>query len=95
LTLLESVLEGAKERIRPIFMTTSTTVLGMLPLVLIQLEVGRRKIWASLALSTIGGLITSTLFILIVIPIFYYYGDNLRAWTAQKINDLKNAWTRF
>lgn len=95
LTLLESVLEGAKERIRPIFMTTSTTVLGMLPLVLIQLEVGRRKIWASLALSTIGGLVTSTLFILIVIPIFYYYGDNLRAWTAQKINDLKNAWTRF
>ena len=95
LPLLESVLEGARERIRPIFLTTSTTVLGMLPLVLIQLEVGRRQIWSSLALSTIGGLVTSTIFILIAIPIFYFYGDSLRDWTARKITDLKKAWSRF
>ncbi|MFC2157672.1 efflux RND transporter permease subunit [Acidobacteriota bacterium] len=93
--LLDAVLLGSKERIRPIFLTTSTTVLGMLPLILIQVEVGRKKIWSSLALSTVGGLITSTLFILIAIPIFYYYGDGIRRWSAQKIGDLKQAWKSY
>ncbi|HDZ25154.1 hypothetical protein LCGC14_1145720, partial [marine sediment metagenome] len=71
LPLLEAVLKGARERVRPIFLTTCTTVLGMLPMVLIQAEEGKRQIWSSLALSAVGGLITSTIFILIAIPIFY------------------------
>lgn len=89
IVLLEAVIQGARERIRPIFLTTGTTVLGMLPLVLIQLEEGKRQIWASLALSAVGGLISSTIFIMIVIPIFYYYGDNIRIWAAGKIKELK------
>ncbi len=88
LPLQKAVIEGARERIRPIFLTTSTTVLGMLPMILIQLEVGRKKIWTSLALSTIGGLISSTLFILIAIPIFYYHGDSLRIWMQKKMQAL-------
>jgi HAE1 family hydrophobic/amphiphilic exporter-1 len=72
LPVLEAVLVGARERIRPIFMTTSTTVLGMFPLILIQLEVERRRLWSSLALSAVGGLISSTIFILVVIPIFLF-----------------------
>ena len=95
LPLLDAVIQGARERIRPIFMTTGTTVLGMLPLVLIQVEAGRRQIWASLALSAVGGLISSTLFILITIPIFYYYGDGLRIFTARKIMQLKKAWKAY
>ena len=93
--LLEAVLEGAKERVRPIFLTTSTTVLGMLPLVLVQLEVGKQQIWSSLALSAVGGLISSTLFILIVIPIFYFYGDGLRSWWFGKIKELRKARTLY
>jgi HAE1 family hydrophobic/amphiphilic exporter-1 len=91
LSLLESVLKGARERIRPIFLTTSTTVLGMLPLVLIQIEVQNQKIWSSLALSAVGGLISSTIFILIVIPIFYFYGDRIRTWWRVKVTVLKKA----
>lgn len=91
LNLYDAVIQGARERIRPIFLTTSTTVLGMLPLILIQLEEGRRQIWASLALSAVGGLISSTVFIMIVIPVFYYYGDGLRSWGAKKIAELKQA----
>lgn len=72
LNLKESVIKAAKERLRPVFMTTSTTVFGLLPLVLIHLEAGRRQIWSSLALATLGGLATSALFIFLVIPIFYY-----------------------
>jgi HAE1 family hydrophobic/amphiphilic exporter-1 len=95
LPLLDAVITGARERIRPIFMTTGTTVLGMLPLVLIQVEAGRRQIWASLALSAVGGLISSTIFILITIPIFYYYGDGIRTFAARKIMELKKAWKAY
>jgi HAE1 family hydrophobic/amphiphilic exporter-1 len=88
--VLEAVVQGSRERIRPIFMTTSTTVFGMLPLLLIQAETGvKRQIWSTLALSTLGGLVTSTIFILIVIPIFYLYGDRVRNWAAQKLGEWK------
>lgn len=87
--LADSVLAGAKERIRPILMTSSTTILGMLPLVLIQIEVGRRQIWSSLALSTVGGLFTSTLFILIIIPVLYYHGSGIAPWLKGKAAELK------
>ena len=95
LPLLEAVLKGAQERIRPIFLTTSTTVLGMLPLVLIQVEAGRRRIWSSLALSAVGGLISSTILILIVIPIFYYYGDNIQSRVKEKLSVLYRAWKSY
>jgi len=93
--LLEAVLKGARERVRPILMTTSTTVLGMLPMVLIQVEEGRKGIWRSLALSAVGGLISSTIFILIAIPIFYFYGDRIRFWAYDKVKELKEAWSRL
>lgn len=95
LPLLDAVLKGARERIRPIFLTTSTTVLGMLPLVLIQIETGRRRIWSSLALSAVGGLISSTIFILIIIPIFYYYGDNIQSRVKEKMSVLVKAWKSY
>jgi HAE1 family hydrophobic/amphiphilic exporter-1 len=93
--LLEAVVKGSRERVRPIFLTTATTVLGMFPLLLIQAEVGKRKIWASLALSAVGGLTSSTIFVLIVIPIFYLYGDRMRAWIQTKTAELKAARTRL
>lgn len=95
LPLLDAVLKGSRERIRPIFLTTSTTVLGMLPLVLIQIETGRRRIWSSLALSAVGGLISSTIFILIIIPIFYYYGDNIQSRVKEKMSVLVKAWKSY
>ncbi|MFZ2053949.1 MAG: efflux RND transporter permease subunit [Candidatus Aminicenantales bacterium] len=95
LPLLEAVLKGSRERVRPIFLTTATTVLGMFPLLLIQAEVGKRKIWASLALSAVGGLTSSTIFVLIVIPIFYLYGDRMRSWMQAKMAELKAARARL
>ncbi len=71
--LKEAVLVGTMERVRPIFLTTGTTVLGMLPLILIQTEVARRRLWTTLALATIGGLSSSTLLIFFTLPVFYYY----------------------
>lgn len=93
--LLEAVLKGARERVRPIFMTTSTTVLGMFPMLLIQVEEGKKAIWRSLALSAVGGLISSAIFILIIIPILYFYGDKIRFWAYEKVKELKKAWKNF
>lgn len=77
LRLREAVIEGTEERVRPIFLTTGTTVFGLLPLILIQTEVARRRLWASLALATMGGLASSTLLIFFTIPVFYYYAHLL------------------
>jgi HAE1 family hydrophobic/amphiphilic exporter-1 len=87
----EAVVLGARERVRPIFMTTSTTVFGMLPMLLVQAQVGvKRQLWSTLALSMLGGLVTSTIFILIVIPIFYLYGDRIRSWAQEKVLEFIN-----
>jgi len=78
-SLLDAVVRGTRDRIRPIFMTTGTTVLGVLPLLLIGAGMNKRQIWSSLALCTVGGLTSSTAFILIVIPVLYFHGEKLRA----------------
>lgn len=67
-----AILQGTLERVRPILMTTFTTVFGLLPLVLFA-ESQDENIWNSLALATIGGLISSTLFVLVAIPVAYRY----------------------
>jgi len=91
LPLFDAVVKGARERLRPIFMTTSTTVCGMLPMLLIQAQTGvKRQLWSTLALSTLGGLVSSTIFILIVIPILYYHSDRLKGWFVKKVEELQH-----
>jgi len=66
----DAILRGTLERVRPILMTTATTVLGLLPLVLFAGSQDA-NIWNALALATIGGLLSSTLFVLVAIPVAY------------------------
>jgi HAE1 family hydrophobic/amphiphilic exporter-1 len=89
LGLYEAVVRGTKDRVRPIFMTTSTTIFGMLPLLLIGAEANKRQIWSSLALCTVGGLTSSTILVFVVIPVLYYHGDGLRAWGAEKAREAR------
>ena len=65
----EAVIEAGRLRLRPILITTATTVLGLVPLAL-GLGVGG-EIQASLARVVIGGLLASTLVTLILIPVTY------------------------
>jgi HAE1 family hydrophobic/amphiphilic exporter-1 len=67
----EAVIQGTLERVRPILMTTLTTVVGLLPLILFS-ETMDATIWNALALATIGGLLASTVFVLTSIPVLYY-----------------------
>ncbi len=71
----EAVIQGGKIRLRPILMTTLTTVLAMVPM---ALGVGEgAEMRAPLAVTIIGGLTSSTFLTLIFIPIFYTYLDDL------------------
>ena len=70
---LEAVLRAGELRLRPILMTTSTTVLGLLPMAL-GLGEGA-EIRAPMAITVIGGLILSTMLTLIIIPVVYTVFD--------------------
>lgn len=69
LAVLDAAIQGASDRVRPIMMTTATTIFGLLPLVLFAHP--EASIWYALALATIGGLLSSTLLVLVVIPVGY------------------------
>ena len=70
-SLREAILEGTLQRVRPILMTTATTVLGLLPLVLFS-EAADSNIWNALAYALIGGLLSSTFLVLTVTPALYF-----------------------
>ncbi len=76
----EAVVEAGRLRLRPILMTTATTVLGLVPLAL-GWGTGA-EIQAALARVVIGGLLASTLVTLVLIPVTYATVANLRARTA-------------
>ena len=67
--LREAVLGSGKSRLRPVLMTTFTTVLGMLPMAL-STGMGS-EMWRPLGITIIGGLLVSALITLILIPVIY------------------------
>ncbi len=67
--LKEAIIISGKSRLRPVLMTTLTTILGMLPLALSRGE--GSEIWSPMGISVIGGLIFSTMVTLILVPIVY------------------------
>jgi HAE1 family hydrophobic/amphiphilic exporter-1 len=72
----EAILKAGPTRLRPILMTTLTTVLGLIPLAM-GIGEGAEEMEAPLATVVIGGLITSTLMTLVIIPIVYTIFDDL------------------
>ncbi len=65
----EAIRESVRSRIRPIFMTTATSVCGMLPLVL--MPGSGSELYKGLGSVVVGGLIVSTLFTLILVPLLF------------------------
>ena len=62
----EAVIRAAFQRLRPIFITTFTTVVGFVPLLL---QPDRSDFWYTLALGTSGGLISSSVLLVLVVPL--------------------------
>jgi HAE1 family hydrophobic/amphiphilic exporter-1 len=84
MALREAILDAAERRLRPIMMTTSTTILGLLPLTLGFGESVALR--APIAIAVIGGMITSTLLTLIIIPCYYESIENIVGWISRKRN---------
>jgi len=69
MTLNEAIVTGGKTRLRPVLMTSLTTIFGMLPLALSRGE--GSEIWNALGITVIGGLLVSGLVTLILVPLVY------------------------
>ena len=72
----DAILEAGQRRIRPIVMTSITTILALLPLTIGFGESAALR--SPMALAVIGGLITSTILTLVVIPCVYFVLENFR-----------------
>jgi HAE1 family hydrophobic/amphiphilic exporter-1 len=72
----EAVLQGTQDRVRPILMTSATTILALFPMALGLGEGAQMR--APMAIAVIAGLITSTLLTLIVIPVVYEVVERVR-----------------
>jgi len=79
----QAILESVRTRIRPIFMTTTTTVFGLLPLVL--MPGAGSELYRGLGAVVLGGLIVSTLFTLILVPTMFSLLLDLRSYLAAAI----------
>ncbi len=82
-TRMDALLEAGQVRLRPILMTTAAMVFGMLPMALGLGEGGSQR--SPMAHAVIGGLITSTLLTLIVVPVIYTYTEQLGAWATKRL----------
>jgi copper/silver efflux system protein len=68
--LHEAVIEGSVKRLRPKLMTVATTIIGLLP-ILWSTGVGA-DVMKPIATPIVGGMVTSTVFVLVIIPVIFY-----------------------
>ena len=79
---LQAILEAGPERLRPILMTSAAMILGMLPTALSRGDGSEFR--APMAIAVIGGVISSTMLSLIVVPAFYLAIEDAKAWIARR-----------
>ena len=77
-----ALLEAARVRLRPILMTTLAMVFGMVPLAFALSEGSEQR--APMGQAVIGGVITSSLLTLVVVPVVYCWLDDLAAWARRR-----------
>ena len=76
-----AIVQGGRERLRPILMTAATTILGLIPLCLGTTQVGGDgPAYFPMARAIVGGLAFSTVVTLLVLPAVYLFFDDLRGW---------------
>ena len=76
-----ALLRGACDRLRPVLITSITAVLGMAPLIFDRSE--EAALWSPLAITVAGGLISSTILTLFVLPCIYALFSDIRAIAAD------------
>lgn len=78
----QALLHAARVRLRPILMTTLAMVFGMVPLAFALTEGSEQR--APMGQAVIGGVITSSLLTLVVVPVVYCYLDDLVHWATRR-----------
>ncbi|MDB5859478.1 MAG: AcrB/AcrD/AcrF family protein, partial [Ramlibacter sp.] len=78
----EALLHAARVRLRPILMTTLAMIFGMVPLAFALTEGSEQR--APMGQAVIGGVITSSLLTLVVVPVVYCYLDDLARWVKRR-----------
>jgi HAE1 family hydrophobic/amphiphilic exporter-1 len=78
----EALLLAARVRLRPILMTTLAMIFGMVPLAFAVSEGSEQR--APMGQAVIGGVITSSLLTLVVVPVVYCYMDDLAQWARRR-----------
>lgn len=78
----DALLLAARVRLRPILMTTLAMIFGMVPLAFALSEGSEQR--APMGQAVIGGVITSSLLTLVVVPVVYCYMDDLARWARRK-----------
>ena len=81
--LNQAILEACRKRVRPILMTSMTLIAGMLPVAYGLNEVSKQRM--SMGIAVIGGVVSSTLLTLVVVPAVYSYFERFRVWSLAKV----------
>ncbi len=79
----EALVKAGRVRLRPILMTTIALIAGMIPLAVGLNEASNQR--TSMGIAAIGGLISSTLLTLVVIPAAYTYIERFRVWSLELV----------
>ncbi len=85
----EALLLAARVRLRPILMTTLAMIFGMVPLAFAVSEGSEQR--APMGQAVIGGVVTSSLLTLVVVPVVYCYMDDLAAWARRLLGGKRPA----
>jgi len=85
---LDALLDACHKRARPIIMTTIAMGAGMLPIA-IGFGTADPSFRSPMAVAVIGGLITSTVLSLLVIPVVYTYVEDVEHWTRRQVGRLR------
>lgn len=84
--MAESVIQAGRVRLRPILMTTLALIAGMLPIAIGLNEASKQR--TAMGVAVVGGLISSTLLTLVVVPAAFSYFERFRRWSLKKAHKL-------
>jgi len=86
----KAIIQGGRDRLRPILMTAGTTILGLVPLCIGNIQIGGDgPPYFPMARAIVGGLTFSTVITLIILPTIYILLDDLKKWSGFIIHSAK------
>jgi len=89
LALNEALVKACRVRLRPILMTSLALIASTMPIAIGVTELGTQR--QSMGVAIIGGVLSSTILTLIVVPAAYGYVDRFRVWAGTKIQKFRGA----